>query len=98
MGQLNQGQVAAFEYKNILTRAIGTEPSVEPTAHYTSIKTGDLFLLCSDGLTDHLHDSDIEALLIQHPSIDEAGKALVKLAKQRGGHDNITLVLVKVSS
>lgn len=98
MGQLSHGQAIGFEYKNILTRAIGTEPSVEPTAHFTSIKSGDLFLLCSDGLTDHLHDSDIEALLIQYPSIDEAAKAMVKVAKQRGGHDNITLLLVKVES
>ncbi len=96
MGQISQGQAAGFEYKNILTRAIGTEPTVEPTTNFAKIEMGDLYLLCSDGLSDHLHEADIEQILINNPNLDEAGKAMVKLAKQRGGHDNITLMLIQV--
>jgi PPM family protein phosphatase len=95
LGQLNEQQAGEFAYKNIITKAIGTEPYVEPSIENSAIEAGDLLLMCSDGLTDLLTHEEIEYILAQTPE-NEMPKQLVKKAKLRGGYDNITVVLVKV--
>jgi PPM family protein phosphatase len=95
MGQLNEQQAEDFIYKNIITKAIGTEPFVEPSVEIDQIEYDDLFIMCTDGLTDLLSLEDIQRVVRQTPE-QEIAKHLVKLAKQRGGHDNITVVVVKV--
>lgn len=83
-------------YKNILTKAVGTEPEVEPTVEHESFYQDDIYLLSSDGLTDMLSFSEIENILRQDIGLDEMGNRLVEDAKKKGGVDNITVVLVKV--
>lgn len=83
-------------YKNVITRAIGTEPHVEPAVHMTEVSEGDLFLMCTDGLTDMLSDEEISAIISQPLPINKLTEALVNAAKEKGGHDNITVVLVLV--
>jgi len=96
LGQIEEDQTSGGLYRNILTRAIGTEPIVEPTVMVSDIAVGDAFLLCSDGLSDLLSKADIEKILNQGDDLEENAKKLIKVAKQRGGYDNITVVLVKV--
>lgn len=93
-GQINEEQVEEFQYKNIITRAIGTEPYVDPTIHFSDLHPQDRFLLCSDGLSDLVKDEEISILLAQYSELEACGQALIALAKERGGHDNITVVLV----
>ena len=97
LGQLNEHQVSDFLYKNIITKAIGTEPHVEPSVDTIDLKKGDKFLMCTDGLSDLLTVNEIEAILNQNKDNEEASEQLVSCAKARGGHDNITVVLIEVS-
>lgn len=96
LGQLGQYQIAEFLYKNILTRAIGTEPSVDPTINSADVMEGDLYLMCTDGLSDLLFREEIESILNKAKTTKEAVSQLVINAKEKGGYDNITAVLMKV--
>lgn len=95
LGQLSEQQAEDFLYKNIITKAIGTEPHVEPSVAYTTIDVNDILLMCTDGLTDMVKDKEIEEIIKEH-SIQQAANLLIERAKEYGGHDNITLILVKV--
>jgi protein phosphatase len=97
LGQLNEQQASEFLYKNIITKAIGTEPIIDPTVKISDIKKSDRFLMCSDGLSDLLTLKEMETLLNQTEDNQKAIKKLVSLAKSKGGHDNITVVLIEVS-
>ncbi len=96
LGQIDEDQVPEFLYKNIITKAIGTEPTVSPTVQTSKIVLGDTYLMCTDGLTDLLSREDIEAIMSRAPTIRDAGKTLVASAKEKGGHDNITVVIIQV--
>lgn len=95
-GQINEQQASEFLYKNIITRAIGTEPKVEPTLGIGELQDDDIYLMCSDGLSDLLAPDEIEKVLIQTDSLKEAAESLIALANEKGGRDNITVVLTKV--
>lgn len=82
--------------KNVITRAIGTSYHVEPEIRYTPLVSGDIYLLCSDGLTDVVEESEIAAILKKNLSLKEASELLLQTALGQGGHDNITLILIKV--
>lgn len=98
MGQIKPEEIENFMYKNILTRAVGTEPTVEPTVAIEPLELNDTYLLCSDGLTDHLDDAEIEAIFQESPDLETVAVKCVNIAKSRGGHDNITLLLVRAES
>ncbi len=83
--------------KGVLTRAIGTMPTVEPTIRLVPIAADDLFLLCTDGLSDMVTHGEIESILNRPMMIGERVRMLVASAKQKGGGDNITIILVEVS-
>lgn len=95
LGQIRDDDSEDFLYKNILTRAVGTEPYVEPSVESVSLHVDDIIMMCSDGLTDMLHDDEIQKIIKTNP-IEKVAKALVKAAKQQGGIDNITVVVVKI--
>lgn len=96
LGQLSESQASEFMYKNILTKALGTESFVEPSVDTSEVLDGDLFLLCSDGLSDSLSDAEIETILKKFKDVNEAVKALVENANLKGGYDNITAVVVQI--
>lgn len=96
LGQLKEGDVNQFSYKNIITKAVGTEPYVDPSVHVGDIQDGDLFLMCSDGLSDFLSLEEIEVIIAKHDNLEKAANALIDAAKDKGGHDNITVVLLEV--
>jgi protein phosphatase len=81
--------------RSVITRALGVSADLEPDTAALRTAPGDLFLLCSDGLTVQIADAEIEALLAAgRDDLEAAARALVDLANARGGEDNTTVVLV----
>lgn len=97
-GEIEENEASEFQYKNIITRAVGTEPSVIPSIYHSDIKEGDILLMCSDGLSDHLLPGEIESILNKIADTQMQAEALVEGAKEKGGHDNITVVVLKVEA
>jgi protein phosphatase len=79
--------------RNVLTRAIGAEDTVEVDHRMLDVAVGDVFLLCSDGLTRPVPDETIVGTLSGFPNGEEASQRLIDLAKQNGAPDNVTVVL-----
>lgn len=89
--------IKGFKQGNIIVRAIGLKDYVEPEVHSIARRPGDLFLLCSDGLTDMVEDWSIQKVLeMNRDDLEEAARALVRMANDRGGKDNITAMFVRV--
>lgn len=83
--------------KNMITRALGVAPEVDIEIQQKEIQSGDIYLLCSDGLTDIVSDSDIHATLRDSSNdFDQCAKRLIEMANNNGGHDNISVVLVRI--
>jgi hypothetical protein len=92
-GLITAEQAAASEYKNVITRAVGIQPSVQVDTLATDVLPGDLFLLCTDGLHGPIDDDELSRVLGSTPSA-ELPRRLVALANDRGGRDNITALAV----
>jgi hypothetical protein len=81
----------------VITRALGTDPDVDVDAFSIEAEPGDVYLICSDGLSDMLDGESIERLLVeQRGDLDAAARALVHAANRAGGEDNITAVLFDI--
>ncbi len=96
-GQITAAEAAVHPQRNILTRVIGVEPDVEVDWWEWPATTGDRYLLCSDGLFNEVTDAKIAATLRQLADPAEAARALVGMANDGGGRDNITCVVVDVA-
>jgi serine/threonine protein phosphatase PrpC len=83
-------------YKGVLTKALGIEPFVEPTIKIAPVVIGDLYLLCSDGLSDLLTNQEIDQILGMPLTVEEKVRTLIAFSKRKGGFDNITAVLIEV--
>ena len=81
----------------MITRALGTDPQVDVDTFTVAAEAGDLFLLCSDGLTTMVDDVEIRDLVTRANDLDQAGKGLVKAANKAGGEDNVTVVLFRLA-
>ncbi len=79
--------------KNMLTKALGCTPYVEPDLRARNFEKGDIFIMCSDGLTNMTDDNMICELIIQ--DITTAADKLIELANESGGYDNITVIIIK---
>ncbi|HEY2480090.1 MAG TPA: Stp1/IreP family PP2C-type Ser/Thr phosphatase [Solirubrobacterales bacterium] len=95
-GQLTEAQAEDHPQRSIITRALGPEPEVEVDLQTVPAQAGDVFLICSDGLTTMLDDEHIERLLTRATSMPNAVRALVDEANRAGGRDNISVVAFKV--
>jgi len=95
-GQLTEAQAEDHPQRSIITRALGPEPEVEVDLQTVSAQPGDVFLLCSDGLTTMLGDEQIGRLLARATSMQSAVRALVDEANRAGGRDNITVVAFRL--
>jgi len=99
-GIISRAQAAQSPIRNIITRAIGSQPAVEPDIASHPIQYGDLYLLASDGLTRELDDQEIARILLRtspaHSTaqLESACQALIDAANAHGGRDNITVLLV----
>jgi len=96
MGRMTRSEALRSPLKNIITRALGTQSRVTPDVFEREAEPGDLFLLCSDGLTREVSDSQIESLLCYDHTLAVLCSKLVEAAMNAGGHDNITCLLVRV--
>ena len=93
MGTITETQAANHPKKNIITRAVGTNEYVNVDIFTIEKNEYDLFLLCSDGLTNEVSKEDIISTIIFKESLEEACERLIHLAKNNGGRDNITVLL-----
>ena len=94
-GLITPEQASFSANKNLVTRAVGVEDTVLLEIHQHEIHPGDLYLMCSDGLSDMLDDESLSQLLQGYDSLEEAGHALIAAANDAGGKDNIAVVLVR---
>ena len=97
-GRLSAEEAEIHPQRSVITRAIGTEPDVDVDTFTIPARPGDLFLLCSDGLTDMIPDREILSILDGQDDLDAAARALVDAANTAGGEDNITVVLFHIAS
>lgn len=96
LGTISLEEVEIFPYKHVLTKAIGTNPKVKPESHFFTYLPGDVYLLCSDGLTNYATDRELETAMRQMDSLKEGASNLIEIAKRNGGGDNVTVILVRV--
>ncbi len=84
--------------KNYVTRALGVEPSVEVEIHEHPVQKGDIFILCSDGLSDMIEDEDIHLTITTFgANLDTVAKQLIQLANDNGGRDNVSVVIAQTT-
>jgi PPM family protein phosphatase len=95
-GQLTEAQAEDHPQRSIITRALGPEPEVEVDLQTVPAQAGDVFLICSDGLTTMLDDDHIARLLGRASTMQTAVRALVDEANRAGGRDNITVVAFRL--
>jgi protein phosphatase len=98
LGRMTPAEALRSPLRNVITRALGTQNRVTPDIFALEADPGDLFLLCSDGLTRELSDRQIESLLEMNLPLDEICALLVTAAKKAGGRDNITCLLVRAEA
>ncbi|MBT9489077.1 MAG: Stp1/IreP family PP2C-type Ser/Thr phosphatase [Rubrivivax sp.] len=96
-GLITPEQAAFSANKNLVTRAVGVEDTVLLETHQHEVLPGDLYLLCSDGLSDMLDDGAIAQVLQAHEGLDAGCKALIEAANDAGGKDNISVILVRAA-
>jgi PPM family protein phosphatase len=97
-GRLSPEEAESHPQRSVITRAVGTEADVDVDTFSIEPEAGDLFLICSDGLTDMVDDETIIRAVEKHrENLDEAAKALVGAANRVGGEDNITVVFFEVT-
>ena len=95
LGTMTLAEAQVSPFRNIITRSVGTAAMVEPDITVQEVQAGDIFVLCSDGLTGHVEPPEIQQIAgSQSPSA--AAMALVDLANERGGRDNITALVLSI--
>ncbi len=94
-GLISKEEATSHPKKHIITRAVGTNASVESDCISLPLRQDDLILMCSDGLSNMLSDTEIKHLLISDQSLDNVVSNLITKANENGGHDNITAIVFK---
>lgn len=94
-GKMTEEEAASSTMQNVLVRALGVDPTVEVDVSEELVLEGDTVLLCSDGLSRELSDDQIASVLGEHNEAQDAAGRLVDLARQAGGGDNVTVIVVR---
>lgn len=96
-GLISKEQAKTSRNRSLLTRALGVDADVEPEINTHAVQSGDIYLLCSDGLCDMVEDDEIQFTLVSlQANLKMAASQLVQLANDNGGRDNISVILIKV--
>jgi PPM family protein phosphatase len=96
-GKLTEEQAESHPQRSVITRALGPEPNVEVDVEAYPARAGDVFLLCSDGLTSMVHEPQLKSLLADRERpLEQTGRRLIAAANDAGGRDNITVILFRV--
>lgn len=96
-GQLTQEEARTHPQRSVITRALGSDPHLQPDIYEINVETGDRLLICSDGLSGMLHDKEIEHTLCRVQDPQRCASQLVNEAIAAGGHDNVTVIVVDVT-
>lgn len=97
-GMITPEEAKHSRYKNIITRSVGFEEEVQVDVMGVLAEPGDVFLLCSDGLANMLEDSEIREVIMAAKTLEDIPPKLIELANERGGDDNITVIVVQARS
>jgi serine/threonine protein phosphatase PrpC len=95
-GRLTPAEAVEHPQRSVITRALGPEVAVDVDTRAFRARAGDVYLLCSDGLTTMVPEEQLAAVLRDHPRLRDAGEALIAAANDAGGRDNITVVLLRL--
>ena len=95
-GIITPGEAKTHSDKNMITKAVGAEMEIEPDFFHITLSEPGFLILCSDGLYSEVPDEDIMRVLDEVDSMTEACEKLVEMANNNGGHDNITVICIKV--
>jgi PPM family protein phosphatase len=96
-GRLTPEEAEVHPQRSIITRALGPEPQVEVERMTYPARSGDVYLICSDGLTTMVAEDDVAAILRGRSSLKQAAEDLVRAANENGGKDNVTVVLFRLA-
>jgi PPM family protein phosphatase len=96
MGEITAEEAEKSTMRHVITRAVGVDARVEPEMSVAEAQKGDVFLLCSDGLTREVPDARVADLMRKERRLEDACRALINEARLKGGRDNITCLLVRV--
>jgi protein phosphatase len=94
--ELTDDELANFAHRNVVTRCLGSKDEIEPDVHVGLLQSGDVYMLCSDGLWGTVRDDRIAAILNATSDLEAASQLLVDAANEAGGPDNVTALLVRV--
>jgi PPM family protein phosphatase len=97
-GKLTPEEAEEHPQRSVITRALGPEATVEVDVRSFRARAGDVYLVCSDGLTTMLGEGELLEMLLSHPRLHDAGEQLIAAANAAGGKDNITVLLFRVES
>jgi protein phosphatase len=96
LGHMTRHDAERSPLKNVITRAIGTQKTVDPEIKEVALESGDILLLCSDGLTGEVSEDRIADLLRAPGSIEQRCQKLIDAANEAGGRDNVTVLLIRM--
>ncbi|HEX8102523.1 MAG TPA: Stp1/IreP family PP2C-type Ser/Thr phosphatase [Solirubrobacteraceae bacterium] len=97
-GKLTEEQAEHHPQRSVITRALGAEPGVEVDVERLQAMAGDVFLICSDGLTSMVPESRVASIVDRSQTLADAGRRLISAANEAGGRDNITVILFRLES
>ena len=95
---LSPEEIANFPHKNVIVRALGMKDSVQVDVHIDNPRLGDIYVLCSDGLSGMVKDKDISDVMVAERDLDVCCDRLISMANKNGGLDNITVVAIRIES
>ena len=96
MGNITKEEAAIHPKRNVITRAIGIKDTVETDTTVCPVKTGDIVLLCTDGLCGMLTDEEMAKILNKRTDLEKKAELLIAEANKKGGFDNVSLILVQI--
>jgi PPM family protein phosphatase len=96
MKHLSPEEIAAFPHKNVIVRALGMKDTVQVDVHVDAPRMGDVYLICSDGLSGMIKDEDMAEIAMSDRDLDVVCERLITTANKNGGLDNITVVAVRL--
>jgi len=99
--QLQRGIITPEEaknhrWKNVITRALGNKLEVDVEVQSVDVRPNDVYMLCSDGLSGMVEHDELERIVLTYPDLEECAQQLIRAANEAGGHDNISLILVRI--
>jgi protein phosphatase len=96
MKHLSPEEIAAFPHKNVIVRALGMKDTVQVDVHVDSPRLGDVYMLCSDGLSGMITDAQLTELISAERDLDVLCERMITMANKNGGLDNITVVAIRI--